>query len=73
MEVLKQLAAQGIQSVDIICPGFSADCLETLEEIAIQNRKIFLDAGGKNLHYIPALNDTPIHIEMMGKLVKRCL
>lgn len=51
-----------------MCPGFSADCLETLEEIAVQNREIFLEAGGKQYEYIPALNAAPEHIEMMVKL-----
>jgi ferrochelatase len=45
--------------VDVICPGFAADCLETLEEIAIEGRKTFLDAGGKDFHYIPTTNDLP--------------
>lgn len=51
-----------------MCPGFAADCLETLEEIAVQNREIFLEAGGQQYEYIPALNATPEHIEMMVKL-----
>ncbi len=50
-------------------PGFAADCLETLEEIAEQNREVFLGAGGKKYEYIPALNATPEHIEMMANLV----
>ncbi|XPE50491.1 ferrochelatase [Shigella flexneri] len=51
-----------------MCPGFAADCLETLEEIAEQNREVFLGAGEK-YEYIPALNATPEHIEMMANLV----
>jgi len=47
----------GVGRVDVICPGFAADCLETLEEIAIEGRKTFLDAGGKEFHYIPTTND----------------
>ena len=45
--------------MDVVCPGFAADCLETLEEIAIEGRKVFRDAGGKEFHYIPSTNDTP--------------
>ena len=45
--------------VDVVCPGFAADCLETLEEISIEARQAFLDAGGKDFHYIPTTNDTP--------------
>ena len=51
-----------------MCPGFAADCLETLEEIAVQNKEIFLEAGGKKYEYIPALNAAPEHIDMMLKL-----
>lgn len=69
-KTLLQWAEQGIKNVHVVCPGFSADCLETLEEINMQNRKIFMDAGGENYHYIPALNDSDGHIEMMASLVK---
>lgn len=54
---LRELAARGVRRVDVICPGFAADCLETLEEIAIEGRAAFLGAGGSEFHYIPALND----------------
>ncbi len=67
---LRELAGQGIESVDVICPGFSVDCLETLEEIAIRNKQLFLDSGGRAYHYIPCLNDRPQHIEMMDHLIK---
>jgi ferrochelatase len=56
---LAALGAEGIGRVDVICPGFAADCLETLEEIAIEGKKTFLDAGGKEFHYIPVTNDLP--------------
>jgi ferrochelatase len=56
-KTLAQLGQDGIGRVDVICPGFAADCLETLEEIAIEGRKTFLDAGGKEFHYIPTTND----------------
>ncbi len=56
-------------SVDVVCPGFSADCLETLEEIALQGRTIFINAGGSEFRYIPALNAHPDHIAMMASWV----
>jgi ferrochelatase len=56
---LRQLGAEGVGRVDVICPGFAADCLETLEEIAQEGRDAFLKAGGKEFHYIPTTNDTP--------------
>jgi ferrochelatase len=59
METMRALGKQGVGRVDVACPGFAADCLETLEEIAIENRQAFLDAGGKEFHYIPTTNDTP--------------
>ena len=70
-ETMKALPEEGIKSVSVICPAFSADCLETLEEIAEQNKEIFMEAGGKAYHYIPALNDNPAHIRMMMDLVCR--
>ncbi|WP_447214897.1 ferrochelatase [Citrobacter pasteurii] len=69
-ETLKMLAEKGTRHIQVMCPGFAADCLETLEEIAVQNREIFLEAGGKQYEYIPALNATPEHIEMMVKLTE---
>ncbi|AMH13638.1 ferrochelatase [Citrobacter sp. FDAARGOS_156] len=69
-EMLKMLAEKGTRHIQVMCPGFAADCLETLEEIAVQNREIFLEAGGKQYEYIPALNAAPEHIEMMVKLTE---
>lgn len=66
---LRQLATTGIRKVAVICPGFSADCLETIEEIGEENKQVFLSAGGGEYHYIPALNDAPAHIDMMAALV----
>lgn len=68
-EVLQALPAQGIRHVQVICPGFSADCLETLEEIEEENRLLFLAAGGEGFHYIPALNDRDDHIRLLAGLV----
>lgn len=68
-ETLAALPGQGVKSVDIVCPGFSADCLETLEEIALGNREHFLAAGGESYRYIPALNDRPDHIAALADLI----
>ena len=72
-KILVQLANQGVRSVDVICPGFSADCLETLEEIEIQNREIFLRSGGEQFHYIPCLNDRQDHVLALGSIVEQAL
>ena len=66
---LADWARDGVRSVQVICPGFSADCLETLEEVAMQNRDIFMRAGGENYGYIPCLNDRDDHIEALARLV----
>lgn len=66
---LKELAKKGTKSVNIVCPGFSADCLETIEEINIQNREFFTEAGGEQFSYIPALNDKPEHIELLSNII----
>ncbi len=62
---LRELAQHGVKSLDIICPGFPIDCLETLEEIALTYRDHFLAAGGETLHYIPALNDADAHADLL--------
>lgn len=71
VDTLQNLPAQGIHSIDIICPGFAVDCLETLEEIAIENKKIFLAAGGKQYSYIPALNDSDLQIKAISPLIEQ--
>jgi ferrochelatase len=70
---LRKLAQQGHERVDVICPGFVADCLETLEEIGIEGRNTFLNAGGKAFHLIPCLNDSPAWIDALAKLAIRHL
>ena len=70
---LRKLAAQGHERVDVICPGFTADCLETLEEIGIEGRKSFLAAGGKAFNLIACLNDSPPWIDALAKLSIRHL
>lgn len=72
-ETLKALPEQGINAVQVCCPGFSADCLETIEEIGEENREYFVEAGGKRYEYIDALNSDPEHIEMMFDLVQQNL
>lgn len=69
-KTLEGLPATGIKSVDVVCPGFSADCLETLEEVAEENRLLFIKAGGERFQYIPALNDQREHIDMLVELVE---
>ncbi len=66
---LGELAQQGVTSIDVVCPGFPADCLETLEEMNMQNRDLFIEQGGKNYHYIPALNDSDVHIHALGEII----
>lgn len=72
-ETLQGLPAQGIKNIAVICPGFSADCLETIEEIESENRGYFMQAGGEHFHYIPCLNDNPEHIDMMLDIVQQHL
>lgn len=67
--VLEDWARNGITNVNIICPGFSGDCLETLEEIQIQYRTRYLNAGGKKFTYIPALNDSKNHIDALSSII----
>ena len=69
IEQMSKLPAQGVKHLHVVCPAFAADCLETLEEIAGENREAFLHSGGEKFAYIPALNDTPSHIEMLAKLI----
>lgn len=66
--VLKEWAESGVRSVQVVSPAFSADCLETLEELAIENRDNFLNAGGQEYRYIPALNADEAHIDLMEAL-----
>ena len=71
-ETLQGLPEQGVKSLQIICPGFSADCLETIEEIGMENRDYFIEAGGERYEYI-RLNATPQHIDVLTQLVKEQL
>lgn len=70
---LRELGATGVARVDVMCPGFPADCLETLEEIAMEGREAFLHAGGKEFHYIPCLNDSSAWITALAAIAERHL
>ncbi|MEA3291438.1 MAG: ferrochelatase [Pseudomonadota bacterium] len=68
-ETLREFPGQGVRKIDVVCPGFATDCLETLQEIDIENRELFLEAGGEAFSYIPCLNDDPAHIEALASLL----
>ncbi|MGH1471188.1 MAG: ferrochelatase [Cellvibrionaceae bacterium] len=70
---MKSLPSEGVKSVQIVCPGFAADCLETIEEIAEENCEYFKAAGGEKFHYIPALNSTEDHIEALSTIIQKNL
>ncbi|MEO1885259.1 MAG: ferrochelatase, partial [Methylococcales bacterium] len=70
VEVLQALPDQGIKRVDVVCPGFAVDCLETLEEIEMANKDYFMAAGGENYRYIPALNAAKQHVQLMSALIR---
>ncbi len=70
-ETLEELAKSGTGSVDVICPGFSADCLETIDEIGRENRHVFLEAGGKEYRFIPCLNDQADHVAALVDVAAR--
>jgi ferrochelatase len=64
---------QGVKSVQVVCPGFAADCLETIEEIGEENRDYFMAAGGNNFDYIPCLNSEPAHISALSAILEQQL
>ncbi|MBL4865231.1 MAG: ferrochelatase [Pseudomonadales bacterium] len=68
-EVLEALANKQVKSVDVVSPAFAADCLETLEELNVQLKSVYLQAGGQSYRYIPALNERSDHIHLMGSLI----
>lgn len=65
---VRELGRAGVAGLDVVCPGFAADCLETLEEIAITNREAFHQAGGQRFRYLPALNDRPEHLDALADI-----
>jgi ferrochelatase len=72
-DTVTAMGRAGIERLDVVCPGFAADCLETLEEIDVQNRGFFEGAGGKRFRYVPALNDRTDHVRFLAGLVQRHL
>jgi len=68
-ETLVEWAKSGTANVDVVCPGFAADCLETIEEVGMENRDYFLEAGGRQYRYIPALNDNDAHIDALVQII----
>ena len=68
---LVRRAREGVRAVSVVCPGFAADCLETLEEIALRARDAFLAAGGVEFDYVPCLNDDPAHVSLLAQVVRR--
>lgn len=69
-KTIEAYGKQGLKSLDVVCPGFAIDCLETLEEIAMQNKEIFFESGGERFNYIPCLNDGEMQIELMLNLIR---
>jgi len=70
-DTLAALPGQGVKRIAVVAPGFSADCLETLEEVAIRGRETFLEAGGTDFAYLPCLNDRPTGMDMLEALIAR--
>ncbi|MEY3289687.1 MAG: hypothetical protein RLZZ419_1929 [Pseudomonadota bacterium] len=71
VDTLEKLPGQGIKTVDVVCPGFAVDCLETLEEIAMENKAIFMESGGTAYRYISALNDSEAHVNAIINLLEQ--
>jgi ferrochelatase len=69
-KTLVELAHSGVSRIDVVCPGFSADCVETLQEIALEGKETFLQAGGQELRYIPALNDNPLWVAAFSQILE---
>ena len=70
-KTLSEMPAEGVKSVDVVCPGFPSDCIETLEEINMENRGYFMEAGGQEYQYIPALNDNPEHVKALADIIQQ--
>ncbi|MHB1543780.1 MAG: ferrochelatase [Gammaproteobacteria bacterium] len=68
---VRELARAGVRRLDVVCPGFACDCLETLEEIAVRNAQAFVEAGGHAFHYIPALNADAGHVQALARILAR--
>ncbi len=70
-QTMKSLPGQGVKKIDVICAGFSADCLETIEEIDEENKEYFMEAGGESYNYIPCLNSNENHVAMACELINK--
>ena len=70
-ETMKKLPKQGFKNILVLAPGFSMDCLETLEEINEENKNIFLNSGGKQFTYISCLNDSENHVSLIENIIKK--
>ncbi|MFW6339593.1 MAG: ferrochelatase, partial [Wenzhouxiangella sp.] len=70
-KTLEELGHSGVKNLQVVCPGFSIDCLETLEEIAMEGKEEFVEAGGEDLKYIPCLNDSDAHVTVLRQLCLR--
>ena len=70
-DVLADFGKEKMRRVDVVCPGFSVDCLETLEEIDIRYSEVFVESGGGSLNYIPCLNDRDDHVDFLADLVRQ--
>jgi ferrochelatase len=70
-KTVERLAKEGVKRLALVAPGFSADCLETLEELDVENRHIFVSNGGERFAYLPALNDSPEGVDVIEAVVRR--
>lgn len=70
-DMLLDYGKNKIKNIHVISPGFSVDCLETLEEIEIQYKELFLENGGEKFHYIPCLNDSDEHVQLINKIIEK--
>lgn len=70
-QTLASLPGEGVKKVVVVSPGFSCDCLETLEELQVENRAVFMNAGGEEYHYVPALNDSPLQVNLIEQLIDK--
>ena len=70
-ETVKRLASEGVKRLALVAPGFSADCLETLEELDGENREFFMHGGGEKFAYLPALNDSAEGVDVIEAIVRR--
>jgi ferrochelatase len=68
-ETLTEYGQKGMENINVVCPGFAIDCLETIDEIGVEGKNTFLNAGGRAFNYLPALNDTPDHVVALTEII----